>query len=475
MKKRKMVTYRRYIVSLVCMALLAGGAGAVTYNYFGHQVETSAGSEGLAKVQKLYDEITKNYVGEVDQNKLIDGALKGMTEALDDPYSSYLDESATKALNDSLSGSFEGIGAVLSIKDNYPIVAQEPVKDSPAAKAGLKINDRVIKVDNKSTEGVDLSEVVAQIRGEKGTTVTLTIQRDKETFDVSIKRETVPIETVRAELAQQDSSVGYIQISSFSETTFKELKTAISSLRKEGAKAFVIDVRNNPGGLLDQAEKMSSMFLKDGKTIVQFKDKKGSVSKDVASSELDGGFKVTEPVAVLIDENSASAAEIFAAALNESAKIPTIGTKTYGKGTVQTVKNLQNNSEIKLTVLKWLTPSGKWIHKKGLVPEIEADYPEYAYLQGISRDEVLTEGQHSEAVQNLNSLLSALGYPVEKATETFTAETKAAVQDIQSKNQLPVTGEVNDETASQIETLINKLISENDEAYNRGIKEVQNK
>jgi carboxyl-terminal processing protease len=337
MKKRKMVTYRRYIVSLVCMALLAGGAGAVTYNYFGHQVETSAGSEGLAKVQKLYDEITKNYVGEVDQNKLIDGALKGMTEALDDPYSSYLDESATKALNDSLSGSFEGIGAVLSIKDNYPIVAQEPVKDSPAAKAGLKINDRVIKVDNKSTEGVDLSEVVAQIRGEKGTTVTLTIQRDKETFDVSIKRETVPIETVRAELAQQDSSVGYIQISSFSETTFKELKTAISSLRKEGAKAFVIDVRNNPGGLLDQAEKMSSMFLKDGKTIVQFKDKKGSVSKDVASSELDGGFKVTEPVAVLIDENSASAAEIFAAALNESAKIPTIGTKTYGKGTVQTV------------------------------------------------------------------------------------------------------------------------------------------
>ncbi|MCF0231733.1 MAG: hypothetical protein HUJ63_05600, partial [Enterococcus sp.] len=201
---------------------------------------------------------------------------------------------------------------------------------------------------------------------------------------------------------------------SFGKKTYQELKETITNLRDKGAKSFVIDVRQNPGGLLDQAERMASMFLKNGETIVQFEDKKGRTMKEVASKELDDGFKVKEPVAVIIDGNSASASEIFAAALHESANVPLIGTKTFGKGTVQTVKDLNDQTEIKLTVLKWLTPKGEWINEKGIEPTIKADYPEYAYLKLIPRDKTLKEGDQSEDIQNLNAIL-AVSIAVTKA------------------------------------------------------------
>ena len=199
------------------------------------------------------------------------------------------------------------------------------------------------------------------------------------------------------------------------------------------------------------------MFLKNGETIVQFEDKKGRTMKEVASKELDDGFKVKEPVAVIIDGNSASASEIFAAALHESANVPLIGTKTFGKGTVQTVKDLNDQTEIKLTVLKWLTPKGEWINEKGIEPTIKADYPEYAYLKLIPRDKTLKEGDQSEDENNAN----------------YTAETKAAVSDFQQKNGLPVTGEIDNETATKIEATLGKLILENDAAYDTAVKEIQ--
>lgn len=477
MKNKKTVPFHQYIISVICAAFLAGGA---CYIYFDYRVDkmTEQGipsGADLAKVQNLYNEINENYVGNVDKSALVEGALKGMTDALDDPYSTYLNEPEASELNESLSGSFEGIGATMTLKDNRVTVAQAPIKDSPAAKAGLKANDVILKVDGTSTEGLELAEVVSKVRGEKGTSVKLTVQRGEETFDVEIKRDTIPVETVTGELDKKDKTVGYIKITSFGEKTYEELKDTIKSLRKEGAKAFVIDVRQNPGGLLDQVERMASMFLKDGETIVQFEDKQGNKMKEVASSDLDGGFKVTEPVSVIADEGSASASEIFAAALKESAKIPLVGTKTFGKGTVQTVKDLNDKSEIKLTVMKWLTPKGEWIHEKGIEPSIKADYPDYAYLSPISKDKVLKEGDSSTVVKNMNAILAALGYDVDKESEEFSAKTKAAVSDVQTKNDLPVTGEVDTETASKIEFTLGKLIVENDYAYDTAVKEVQKK
>ncbi|EOH1636497.1 S41 family peptidase [Enterococcus faecalis] len=475
MKNKRTVPFYQYIISLLCVAFLAGGS---SYIYFDHRVkkmsqEGAITNDDLSKVQDLYNEISTNYVGEVDKNELVEGALKGMSEAIGDPYSTYLNESAANDLNESLSGDFEGIGATMTMKDGEPVVAEAPVADSPAEKAGIKEGDIIEKVDGTATKGMKLAEVVSKVRGKKGTSVELTIQREGETKNISIKRGKIPVKTVTGELDKNDAQIGSIKITSFGKKTYQELKETITNLRAKGAKSFVIDVRQNPGGLLDQAERMASMFLKNGETIVQFEDKKGRTMKEVASKELDDGFKVKEPVAVIIDGNSASASEIFAAALHESANVPLIGTKTFGKGTVQTVKDLNDQTEIKLTVLKWLTPKGEWINEKGIEPTIKADYPEYAYLKLIPRDKTLKEGDQSEDIQNLNAILAVLAYPVDENNANYTAETKAAVSDLQQKNGLPVTGEIDNETATKIEATLGKLILENDAAYDTAVKEIQ--
>ncbi|EOL44386.1 S41 family peptidase [Enterococcus caccae] len=477
MKNTQQVPFHQYIISIVCVAFLVGGG---SYIYFDHQYKKQlannpAQSGDLRKVDNLYNEIVTNYVGKIDEKKLIDGALKGMTEALDDPYSSYLNEPEADELDQSLAGSFEGIGATMTMTNELPSVAQAPIEGSPAAKAGMKTGDTILKVDEEETEGKTLSQVVSKIRGKKGTEVRLTIARGDETFELKLTRDTIPIETVKGELDKSDSTIGSIKIISFGENTYNELKKTIKTLRKAGAKSFVIDLRQNPGGLLDQVEQMASMFLEDGKTIIKFEDKNGNTSEDTASSNLDGGFKVTEPTVVLVDEGSASASEIFAAALKESGNKKIIGTKTFGKGTVQTVKNLSDKSEIKLTVLKWLTPNGKWIHEKGLEPSIKADYPDYAYLSPISRDKTFKQGDSSPVVKNINALLHALDYEVDGNSSDFSEQTKTAVSALQTGSNLPITGEVDNDTATQIESEVGKKIKENDQAYDVALKELQKK
>ncbi|MBM7688615.1 peptidase S41 [Enterococcus ureilyticus] len=475
MKNKQQVPFRQYLISIICVAFLAGGS---CYIYFDYQykkqlADSPTQNEDLKKIDALYNEIINNYVGKVDEKKLVDGALKGMTEALDDPYSSYLNEPEADELDQSLAGSFEGIGATMTMTDDLPTVAQAPIEGSPAAKAGMKTNDTILKVDDEETQGKTLTQVVSKIRGKKGTEVRLTIARGEETFELKLIRDTIPIETVKGELDKTDPSVGSIKITSFGENTFKELQKTIKTLRKDGATSFVIDLRQNPGGLLDQVEQMASMFLKDGKPIIQFEDKNGNTSEEVASTQLDNGFKVTEPTVVLVDEGSASASEIFAAALKESGDKTIIGTKTFGKGTVQTVKNLNGKSEIKLTVLKWLTPNGEWIHEKGLEPTIKVDYPDYAYLSPISRDKTLKQGDSSPVVKNVNALLKALDYEVDGQSSEFSEQTKLAVESVQKNSELPITGEIDNETATLIEIAIGQKIKDNDAFYEACIKELK--
>lgn len=475
MKNKQQVPFRQYLISIICVAFLAGGS---CYIYFDYQykkqlADSPTQNEDLKKIDALYNEIINNYVGKVDEKKLVDGALKGMTEALDDPYSSYLNEPEADELDQSLAGSFEGIGATMTMTDDLPTVAQAPIEGSPAAKAGMKTNDTILKVDDEETQGKTLTQVVSKIRGKKGTEVRLTIARGEETFELKLIRDTIPIETVKGELDKTDPSVGSIKITSFGENTFKELQKTIKTLRKDGATSFVIDLRQNPGGLLDQVEQMASMFLKDGKPIIQFEDKNGNTSEEVASTQLDNGFKVTEPTVVLVDEGSASASEIFAAALKESGDKTIIGTKTFGKGTVQTVKNLNGKSEIKLTVLKWLTPNGEWIHEKGLEPTIKVDYPDYAYLSPISRYKTLKQGDSSPVVKNVNALLKALDYEVDGQSSEFSEQTKLAVESVQKNSELPITGEIDNETATLIEIAIGQKIKDNDAFYEAGIKELK--
>lgn len=465
----KNVTTSRYIVSLVCVAILSGGGVYLWQTAQQNQqttqpaTETTTEASGMEKIQSLYDQILANYYQEVDEDALIEGALQGMTDALDDPYTTYLNQSDADNLDQSLSGSFEGIGATLSIVEDYPEVAQAPIKNTPAEKSGLRMNDRIIKVDGEDTQGQELSEVVSKIRGEKGTQVTLTIQRGADTFDVEITRDVIPIETVHGELVENDDTIGRIDITSFAENTAAELKETITELREDGAKSFVLDLRQNPGGLLDQVQIMASMFLENGQTIVKFANNQGVVSETKASEALDEGFKVTEPVVVLVDGGSASAAEIFAAALQESADIPVVGTETFGKGTVQNVKDLGDNSELKMTVMKWLTPNENWVNDQGVMPDYEEDYPEYAYFPPLPRDNALKAGQSSTAVNNLNQFLKALGYAT--SGDTFNDETTAAVKAFQEAHDLKATGEVDADTAQAIEKEVAEKLKAEDPAY----------
>ncbi|MHC5217571.1 S41 family peptidase [Enterococcus sp. LJL128] len=474
MKKQRQVPYYQYIISIICTAIIVGGGSFILFRSVlqSYIVNQPSEEENLREVSQLYNSILEDYVGKVDKEELVEGALKGMMESLDDPYSSYLGKEESTALEEEVSGSFEGIGATLGLEDDILTVMQAPIEGSPAEKAGLKMEDQILKIDGDTTEGATLSESVSKIRGEKGSDVRLEISRGEATFELTITRDTIPLTTVSAALDETDKTIGNIRISSFGGKTFEELKTAVKDLRKEGAVSFIIDLRQNPGGLLDQVEKMSSMFLKDGQKIVQFEDKAGNIIESKASSELDGGFKVEEPVVVLVDGGSASASEIFAAALKESGKVKVIGTKTFGKGTVQTVKGVGQETSLKLSILKWLTPEGNWIHEKGLAPTIEADFPEYAYLAPISRSSILRQGDQSEIVANLNKMLKALDFDVDE-TADFNEKTKQAVESIQTDQALPVSGEVDETTAEQIEGLLKVKIQNNDGAYNTAIEQLQ--
>ncbi|EOT47509.1 MULTISPECIES: S41 family peptidase [Enterococcus] len=474
MKQEKPISKKLFFSSLAITAIVAGGVVFGVDHLQSNTIMPSqvASTDELAKVHALYDVLEKNYYKKVDTDKLVDGALKGMTEALDDPYTTYLEKPEATELNESLSDSFEGIGATLTLVDGIPQIAQAPIKDTPAEKAGLKAGDQILAVDGKETTGKSLTEIVNQVRGEKGTNVTLTLKRNEETFKVTLTRDKIPLYSVTSSIDKEQPNVGKIEITTFAEKTATELKEAVESLRKQGATAFVIDLRQNPGGLLDQVSNMASMFLKDGQTIVQLEDRDGNLQKTVASKELDGGFKVTEPTVVLVDGGSASASEIFAGAVNESANIPLVGTKTFGKGTVQTITEYQDGSEVKLTIKKWLTPKKNWIHEKGITPTIEVDYPAFVYATPLPTDQELSLGISSSAVKSLNLYLAGLGYG-ELSGEQFTEETKKAVEDFQTKEGLPVTGVVDSATVKKIQEAAATQLKEKDAMYTRALEELK--
>lgn len=394
----------------------------------------------FSKLYMAYDKLKEEYYEDINQEDIINGAINGMIDALGDPYSDYMNEDEASQFNESISSSFQGIGAEIQERDGV-ITVVSPIKNSPAEKAGILPNDKILAVDGKDIKGFTASEAVLLIRGNKGTEVTLSIQRgENETMDVKIVRDDIPIETVYAEMVGDD--VAHIIISSFSTDTYDELLTAIDEMKKQGMKALVVDVRQNPGGLLDRAIDISNLFVKDGEPILQIEDK-GKTEVISASP----GEKITIPVTVLIDEGSASASEILAGAMSESGKIPLVGVNSFGKGTVQTVNDLPDGSNIKITTAKWLTPEGNWIHEKGIAPDYKVEYPSYAMLAPLDPSEVLKENQSSDAIKNAKEMLKAVGYEVGEVDSNFDEKMVQAVKKFQADNKLGETGEVTGETS----------------------------
>ena len=417
----------------------------------------------IFQIEKVFYYLKQNYLDkDVTSEQLIQGALKGMAESVGDPYTTYLVNDETAQLDETVNGAFGGIGAELK-SDQSRVVISTTMEGSPSQQVGLQADDVITKVNGEDMTGKTISEVVKKVRGEVGTDVVLTIERAGTSLEVKLTRASIAINTVKAELDKEDASIGHVRITSFAKNTADELEKAVKDLTEKGAKSFVFDVRYNPGGLLDQAYKVANMFLKDGEPIVQVEDRYGEKTIYKASSSI-GEFKITQPYVLLVNEGSASASEILAAAVKERAGAQIVGTKTYGKGTVQSVVDITDNSELKYTNAKWLTPEGNWIHKEGVTPTKEVNLPDYAFLKIIDARETLKVGSVSQNVLSVETILKGLGYSV-TVDGYFDEATKDAVKAYQQKEGLTVTGEVNEETAQKLMNSVRALIQQNDTQY----------
>ncbi|WP_025729445.1 S41 family peptidase [Atopobacter phocae] len=471
----KMFWYQFKYLIILLLGILIGVVGAPfvlmqmnrLHPYAIHTADIS--ETNVKKLDRTYKLLKNIHLEELSEDDLINGAVRGMTEATGDPYTQYLDEEETNSFTETIESAFEGIGATLS-QEGAHVIIMSPIKDAPAEKAGLLPNDEIIAVDGKDIKGLTLQKVVNRVRGKKGTEVTLTIKRGASNQDITIKRDSIPIHTVQGRLADEAPTVGIIEINGFSRPTADELEKEVKRLREQGAKQFVLDLRQNPGGLLDQALKVSNMFLKNGDVILKVTGRNRSDEVFKAGKEY-GTFKITEPTVVLVDEGSASASEIVAGALSQSAHIPLLGTTTFGKGTVQTTESITDRTELKFTMSKWLTPDGIWIHGKGIQPNHLIERPTYSKLMMVLPSDDLVWQAENEKVLNVNRLLRALDYSVEPSI-SYSKQTKQAVEAFQRDHQLPVNGTIDDETASQMTRAIREKIKENDVQLKQAIKEV---
>lgn len=332
----------------------------------------------LAPALEVLKYIRERYVKDVSEDVLIRGAINGMVQALGDPYSVFMEPEEFEDFLISVNGSFEGVGLSLDVdQETGSVIVVAPIEGTPAHKAGIRPRDRIVKVDDVELKGKGLDEAVRLLRGKKGTKVTIYVERPgvEQILRYELVRDEIRLKTVKWELLE--NGIGYVRISSFDSYTPDEFRNALLDLQKKGAKALVLDLRDNPGGALDAAVEVADMLM--GKGLVVFtKDKYGNTLEEFYSDEA----MVELPAAVLVNENSASAAEIVSGALQDAGRAVLVGKKTFGKGTVQELVPLSDGSGLKMTIARYYLPSGRSIDGEGVEPDIEA-------ALGESRDEQL--------------------------------------------------------------------------------------
>jgi len=323
--------------------------------------------KNLKTFSEVLDMVEKNYVEPVDNDKLIQGAINGMIKSLD-PHSSFMTSDMYKELEVETRGSFGGLGIEITIlKDVLTVVS--PIEDTPAYIAGIKAGDQIIRIDGKTTKDITIMEAVKKLRGPRDTKVTITIMREGLTKpkDYVITRSIIKIRSVKTRV--YDGQIGYIRIASFQERTVNDVKKALREIETKvrPLKGLVIDMRNNPGGLLNQSVEVSDLFLKSGVIVSTRGRSKGMESKSVAK---DDGDEPTCPIVVLVNEGTASASEIVSGALQDNGRAVILGAQTFGKGSVQTVIPLEGGAALKLTTARYYTPNGRSIQAEGITPDI---------------------------------------------------------------------------------------------------------
>ncbi|MDQ0116583.1 S41 family peptidase [Paenibacillus harenae] len=410
----------------------------------------------LTKLNAVLELIETKYYEKVDRHELVDGAVNGMMSSLEDPYSVYMEKEVAQHFSESIEGSFTGIGAEVTM-ENGKIIVVAPIKGSPAERSGLLAKDVVISVNGEKLDGLSLQEAVAKIRGPKGTKAKLQVLRSgfSEPVQLVLVRDDIDVETVYANLRKD--GIGVIEIRQFSLHTAERFKEELTKLEQQGMKGLVIDVRNNPGGILPVVVDIAESFLAKGQTVVQVEDRSGEREKTLSEGE-----SKTYPISVLMNKGSASASEILAGALQEGAGAKLIGETSFGKGTVQVSYNkaLGDGSLVKMTIAKWLTPNGNWIHEKGIKPDIEVQPPDLYTVARLSMSDTLQQDMLGEQVRSVQIMLHGLGYEPKREDGYFGLETKEAVKRFQSEHSLKVTGKVDVKTAEALEQAVIKWIQD---------------
>ena len=362
-KERELYTSKEVIIVMIFsigigILMCVGGISIITgKNYL-------AVTKDLKKIVDTYYAIVDNYYGELDRDKLIDGAVEGMISSVGDTFTSYSDTDSTSSFDETINGSYEGIGCTVATLEDGTISVIDMFEDSPSYKAGLKVGDIILKVDGESYEGKNSNDISNYIKNSGKSKIVLTVKRDNEEKDISINLSKVEIPHVSGKVIEQDSKkIGYIKISLFASNSYKQFKNKLDELEKSNINDLIIDVRDNSGGYLSSVTDICNLFLDKGKVIYQLEDSKGKVKKKDTTKE-----KRKYDIVVLINGGSASASEILASAIKESYGGDIVGTNSYGKGTVQQTKKLLDGSMIKYTTQKWLTPDGNSINEVGVTP-----------------------------------------------------------------------------------------------------------
>jgi carboxyl-terminal processing protease len=401
-------------VPVVLIVFLAGFAFGHQYSVISAQGNTSMppeAEEAFEPFWETYTLIRDRYLDEVTDETLVDGAINGMLEALDDQFSGYMNPEIFPMMNSDLSGEVEGIGAVVStIEDTGQIEIVTVLEGSPAQDAGILPGDIFLMVNGEDVTGYTQLELVGLVRGPAGTTVNLTMLRDDEEVEFEIVRERIIVPNTETAMF---GSVGYVKLNEFTENARQDLDDAIESLNPEQLTGLILDLRGNPGGLLDSAVEIASAFLPEGELILteDFGERFSPITFEADGTDLELDF----PIVVLVDETSASASELVTGAWQDYHVVTVIGEVTFGKGTVQTWQELSNGGGIRLTIARWLRPNGQWIHHVGITPDIIVEWEPENY-EDIGNPE--TDPQ----------LFTALDYLANPDDYTLNAEAEATAE-----------------------------------------------
>jgi carboxyl-terminal processing protease len=366
-KKRKKKNQNFSTSEVVLLVILTCIVSLIMGYFVSFKLGDNKLSDDMKKFVSDFEDVVDNYYEKVDEKELLSNALKSVINSLDDPYSGAIDTSSST--NTELNGSYSGFGIEVINTEDKLIKIVNVIEDSPAQKAKLKSGDIIIKLDGESVEGMTVSDFSNKVKASKKQTMKIVVKRDNEELDISITREIIELKSVSGEILEKNNKkVAYIYISIFAANTHNQFKKLLTEFEKKGFDSLIIDVRDNTGGHLTSVENIISLFLNKNKVIYQIDDK-GSISKYYST----GNKNVKYKIAVLINGISASASEMLAGTLSEQCNAILVGEKTFGKGTVQELRQADSDVQYKLTTKKWLTPKGVWIHGKGIEPNFKIE------------------------------------------------------------------------------------------------------